>query len=768
MKRKHFILPTALAFLCGAAANLPGQVLLSYDSGIATTDLIGAADPVAQGWSYTGTGGAFSDGFDAGTGVGSNFGGGWRTVDGTSGAQSVYTIDTSAIIGAITSADGWKMTWTVAVDRDAVRGDGGAEVADYYNSPNNGRQNALLLYFDMDDVNSFRVDHRVNASDVVELLVGGNSYDTGIGLDEFGTYSITYNTASGSAELDYGAGVATITPSIADPNRSTLFMGSGSTGGQGSGVWNSVVIETVTLGGATPPSVIVTPGSANGAFAANLTGEVTDSGNEAPAVTLYYGTSDGGTNPAAWDAFTDAGPQGGTFSTLVESLESSTTYFYRAFAENSAGGAWSPTTASVSTEGVTAPVVVVTDGTANSPGTATFNGEVTDTGNDAPEVTLYFGTSDGETNPGAWDGFLFVGNESGAFSQVVEQLEGGTTYFYRAFVENSAGAAWSPETASVTTPPFTGVPVTLASTSFDYQYEMDVNPSTQDLDLAGSANDWFATSAAATGVDRTLVIPQTYAGGLATSNQLAAVPEALFRTDFTGSILRESIVGDFTIEVAVRLVEGSIAVPGFDLGGFGVFLNPNGQDALRLNINESDLSTGTGNEVVATGSNTDTLHVYRIAFVESDQRYWVWRDGVLVYGNNTDAGGGIAGSEASIYTGGGFLLGDFAADLSGDWEVDYIRLHNEAVAPDASEFARDLRVTRSGFANANTFFIEFEGTPLADYQVTSSTTLDGFGVTEFPANGTTGATDENGVGRVEIDVSGRIPGKLFFRLEEQP
>lgn len=742
------------------------QVLLSYESGISTTDLTGAADPVGQGWTYTGTSGAFSDGFDAGTGIGSNFGGGWRTVDGTSGAQSVYTVDTSAIIGDVTAAEGWRMTWTVAVDRDAIRGDGGAEVADYYNAPNNGRQNALLLYFDMDDVNSFRVVHRVNENDEVILDVSGNQYNTGVSLDSFGTYSITYNTASGSAELDYGAGVATITPSTTDPNRSTLFMGSGSTGGQGSGVWNSVVIETITPGDATPPSVVVTPGSPSGAFAANFSGEVTDDGNEAPTVTLYYGTTDGGTDPLSWENLVDAGPQGGTFTTLVESLESETTYFYRAFAENSAGGAWSPTTASVMTEGVTAPVVVVTDITATSPGVATFTGEVTDAGNDAPEVTLFYGTSDGETNPGAWDEVLFVGNTTGAFSQIVEGLEGGTTYFYRAFAENTAGASWAPETASVTTPPFAGVSGTLASSSFDYQYEMDVNPGTQDLDLAGSATDWFPTAAAAIGVDRTLLIPQSYEGGLAISNQLAEVPEALFRTDFGGSILRESISGDFTVEVAVSVIEDTITAPGFDHGGFGMFLNPPGQNSLRLNINESEITTGLGNDPVTTGSNTNAIHVYRVAYVEADQRFWVWRDGLLVYGGSAAPGGGVAGSEASLYAGGGFLLGDFSADLSGEWEVDYIRLHNEAVAPDGSGAA--LRVTNSGFANDSTFFLEFEGGPSTEYLVKSSTSLSGFEGEEFPANGTSGTTDENGMGRVEIDVTGRVSGKLFFRLEAQP
>ena len=220
-----------------------GVVLLDYQAGIGTGTSTGASDPATQGWAYSGSGSGFSDGFDAGTGVGTTYGGGWRTVDGTSGAQSVYTQDTSPIIGAITAADIWRMSWTVALDQDAVR-TVGAAVTDYYNAPNQGRQNAILLYFDMDDVDSFRVVHRVNEFDEVLLDVSGTQYNTGVSLDNFGSYSITYNKAAGTALLDYGAGTATINPSSVDPNRSTIFMGSGSSGGQGSGVWNSMVIET--------------------------------------------------------------------------------------------------------------------------------------------------------------------------------------------------------------------------------------------------------------------------------------------------------------------------------------------------------------------------------------------------------------------------------------------------------------------------------------------------------------------------------------------
>ena len=227
----------------GGVMGAQGVVLLDYQAGLGTGTSTGASDPATQGWAYSGSGSGFSDGFDAGTGVGTTYGGGWRTVDGTSGAQSVYTQDTSPIIGAITAADIWRMSWTVALDQDAVR-TVGAAVTDYYNAPNQGRQNAILLYFDMDDVDSFRVVHRVNEFDEVLLDVSGTQYNTGVSLDNFGSYSITYNKAAGTALLDYGAGTATINPSSVDPNRSTIFMGSGSSGGQGSGVWNSMVIET--------------------------------------------------------------------------------------------------------------------------------------------------------------------------------------------------------------------------------------------------------------------------------------------------------------------------------------------------------------------------------------------------------------------------------------------------------------------------------------------------------------------------------------------
>jgi hypothetical protein len=388
---------------------------------------------------------------------------------------------------------------------------------------------------------------------------------------------------------------------------------------------------------------------------------------------------------------------------------------------------------------------------------------VTDNGNDDPEVTIFYGTTDEGTNAGAWESSVFVGFSGGDFSQSVLDLLGGATYFYRAFSENSVGASWSPTTESVTTQAFAGVPNALVSEGFDFLYEMDENPSNQDLDLAG-IGDWYAAPAQATGVDQEMFIPQTYENGIASSNQAAGLPEALFRSDYGGSVSREALSGDFTVEVALQLKAGTIATPGFDLGGFGMFINPPDQTAFRLNINQDEVSSGMGDEIISTASNTAGMTVFRIAYVEEEQRFWVWRNGVLLYGNTVDQGGGVDGSEPSFYRGGGFLLGDFAADLSGDWDVDYIRLHNEAVAPSDVPFG-SVTVTQISFVNASTVSLDFQGSPNTAYQVQSSEALDGFPNTEAPTNGTSGLTSAEGIGRVEIDVTGRANGKLFFRVE---
>jgi len=403
----------------------------------------------------------------------------------------------------------------------------------------------------------------------------------------------------------------------------------------------------------------------------------------------------------------------------------------------------------VNPDEVLTPAVAADPATVLSAFSAMIGGEVTDEGNETPNVKLYWGLTDGGTDPLAWDAELDLGLQGGVFSRTLNGLDPGTKYFFRIFGENSAGGAWSALAESFTTRALSGITTTLASEDFAWKYEMDENPSGQDLDGAGSAADWFAGTAGGA------TIPQQYEGGIAFSNQSpgsapvlqdvavsvsgddavinwtlsedgavvvcgsdnlveffplgtvesgttsftdagvvplfpeyyyrldpvpgTVTPEVLFRSDFGGSIQRQSLLGgSFTIELAAKVV-GAKEVE--DVGIFGVALDPGGaSSSFRLNVDTLEVSQNDdAADLLATGDNGDAMHVFRIAYSLNDDRYWAWRDGVLIYG--VDLMTGVVGTNGGFNDSGAFFLGDFTGSLSGEWAVDYIRLHDDAVAP---------------------------------------------------------------------------------------
>ena len=124
----------------------------------------------------------------------------------------------------------------------------------------------------------------------------------------------------------------------------------------GSGIWNrsegdwhwtfNQADGTLTANPVvSPPTVENRPAVPYTSTSGSLRGEVTHTGYENPEITLFYGSADGGTNPAAWQSSISLGIARGPFSSFISGLAPGTPYYYRSRAANREGTAWAPDTA---------------------------------------------------------------------------------------------------------------------------------------------------------------------------------------------------------------------------------------------------------------------------------------------------------------------------------------------------------------------------------------------------------------------------------------
>ena len=204
---------------------------------------------------------------------------------------------------------------------------------------------------------------------------------------------------------------------------------------------------------ATSPPTVVNSGATDiTPISASIGGDVTVNGGGSPNVTLYWGDNNGGTTPGNWDNAIPFGAQAGAFSTGITGLNPAATYYFRAFASNSAGDDWANSTATFSTGAPpNPPTVINTPATSVTFTTADLNGAVTSTGGETPNVTVYFGDNDGGTTPGNWDDSVAIGAHSGAFTDDLFGLTSDTIYYFRAFAQNIGGSDWAPSSENFTT-----------------------------------------------------------------------------------------------------------------------------------------------------------------------------------------------------------------------------------------------------------------------------------------------------------------------------
>jgi hypothetical protein len=198
-------------------------------------------------------------------------------------------------------------------------------------------------------------------------------------------------------------------------------------------------------------SVTNLPASNVQSTTATLRGQVLSSGGSVPSVTIYYGTSDAGTNPVAWSQSIALGARTGVFTQTVAGLATNATYYFTAKAVNAIGMAWAVPSQSFITP---VPVPATLNNLSASSITvnmATLGGQVINTGGDAPSITLFYGSTDGGTNAGSWAQSIALGVQSGTFSYSASGLASNTTYYFRVRGVNLGGGAWSPTSASFTT-----------------------------------------------------------------------------------------------------------------------------------------------------------------------------------------------------------------------------------------------------------------------------------------------------------------------------
>jgi len=170
-------------------------------------------------------------------------------------------------------------------------------------------------------------------------------------------------------------------------------------------------------------------------------------------VYVHWGTSDGGTTPAAWDntsfigTHTDVASQSLTFP--ASGLSPDQTYYYAFRAVNAATTMWGVPSTALKTLGTPA----INNGIGATPfvGFATLNGSLTDGGQ--ADVYVYWGTTDGGTTPSSWDNVNGLGEiPEGTFStDTAGGLTFGMQYYYRCYAINSEGEAWAAATTPFTT-----------------------------------------------------------------------------------------------------------------------------------------------------------------------------------------------------------------------------------------------------------------------------------------------------------------------------
>lgn len=295
-----------------------------------------------------------------------------------------------------------------------------------------------------------------------------------------------------------GVGVGTFNSNLTGLISGTYYYKAYATNSAGTS-YGDISSFTLTAPAAVP-TVVTTVATSISTVSAVSGGNVTNSGSSSVTERgVYYSTSPIPTSGSPGGVGT------GVFTVGLNYLTPNTTYYYRAYAKNTAGTGYG-TEYSFTTLNITGLATVSTTiATSITTGSATLGGNVlTDGGSTVTARGVCYGTSPNPTtgSPG--------GTGLGSFTVSVSYLSAGTTYYYRAYAVNSTGIAYGTE-YTFTTPIPSSAPVvaTLTATeittttaiaggNISYNgnsgvtesgvcYSTDSDPSTSDSKVTGGA-----------------------------------------------------------------------------------------------------------------------------------------------------------------------------------------------------------------------------------------------------------------------------------------
>ncbi|MDY0167160.1 MAG: hypothetical protein RBS80_11495 [Thermoguttaceae bacterium] len=222
----------------------------------------------------------------------------------------------------------------------------------------------------------------------------------------------------------------------------------------------------------------------------------------------------------------------------------------------------------------------------------------------------------------------------------------------------------------------------MSSKLFDYSYDFTLNPTNPaEIDLDGNGlADWGTLGTVS--IDKAAgkyTIGPASSGG---SGQLASRMYDATYWPHAGQIWPATAsppsAGPFTIEFSLKVLRDSDATYGAAVLTASSDTTQNG----ALFVEGSGQAWGWSgsttalNDPVNTSSNTDDFHVFRVA-METPDRWWVWRNGVLL--NPGNPLGWTYGHASLANT---IRLGDPGSIVDGQVVVDYLRFTGGAYAPD--------------------------------------------------------------------------------------